>query len=133
MGIDWDDYKNFSRTEFLCKCGCGRADMDPGFMANLQKVRQYFGRALVVTSGFRCPDHNDAVSHSGRDGPHTTGRAVDLAIAGEDAFFVIQEAIESGEFTGVGVKQKGAWGGRFIHLDNLENDAGSPRPRVWSY
>jgi hypothetical protein len=34
-------------------------------------------------------------------------------------------------FTGIGVQQKG--GGRFIHLDNLPNGPGQPRPTVWSY
>ena len=33
--IDWNDYPNFTEKEFLCQCGCGRADMDQDFMDRL--------------------------------------------------------------------------------------------------
>lgn len=35
------------------------------------------------------------------------------------------------KFTGIGIQQKG--GDRYIHLDNLPNAPGQPRPTVWSY
>jgi zinc D-Ala-D-Ala carboxypeptidase len=43
---------------------------------------------------------------------------------------MIRMALSVG-FTGIGVKQHGA--GRFIHLDDLPNAEGQPRPHLWSY
>ena len=34
-------------------------------------------------------------------------------------------------FTGVGINQKGS--SRFIHLDQLHEKDGYPRPTIWSY
>ncbi len=73
--IDWDDYPNFVEAEFACKCGCGLADMDPDFMRRLQAIRDDFGRPMIITSGFRCPAHNDAIG----GGPeHVLGLAADV-------------------------------------------------------
>ena len=35
-----------------------------------------------------------------------------------------------GNFSGIGVSQKGAWEGRFIHLDMVQDES---RPAIWSY
>ena len=104
----------------------------PVFMDKLQSLRDFLGFALPVTSGYRTPDHNMAVSSSGRAGPHTTGRAIDIKIFGTDAFELIEIAVTSG-FTGIGVKQCGPRTRRFIHLDDLPKATRCPRPWVWSY
>ncbi len=83
---------------------------------------------MPVTSAYRCPAHNAAVSTTGANGPHTTGHAVDVAMAGEDTFLLMAMATALG-FTGVGIKQHGPWCDRFIHIDLLPVN----RPRVWSY
>jgi len=129
--IDWSLYPNFSEREFTCHCGCGRADMDPNFLAWLQGLRNAFKRPIVISSGFRCPDHNARVSKTGRDGPHTTGKAADIGVAGEPAFYLLSLAITRGA-QGVGPKQHGPWDGRFIHIDMLA-DGDHPRPRLWTY
>ncbi len=126
---DWSKYRNFSRSEFECKCGCGQAEMSDMFMTLLQNLRTKCATPFVISSGYRCPDHNDAVSGSGRDGPHTTGKACDISIRGELAWIVLAHAMRTG-LPGIGIKQHGD--GRFIHLDMLSNDT-HPRPRVWSY
>jgi uncharacterized protein YcbK (DUF882 family) len=101
--------------------------MDPDFMDDLQALRSLSAFPFKITSAYRCPDHNAAVSSTGRDGPHTTGRAVDISIRGAQAFKLVCHATAAG-FTGLGVNQKG--GGRFIHIDKSETH---PRPAVWSY
>ncbi len=124
------DYRYFSENELRCKCGkCNRADMHPDFMSKLVALRTYLDFPFVLSSAFRCPEHNSAVSSTGLAGPHTTGRAVDIAVRGERAYQILTEAAKFG-FTGIGVNQKG--GSRFIHLDDLEAPE-YPRPRVWSY
>jgi zinc D-Ala-D-Ala carboxypeptidase len=129
--INWDDYPNFSRSEFECQCGCGRADMDPEFMHTVQGLRIAVGHSLRVTSGYRCPKHNNNVSSTGLDGPHTTGKAVDFGINRTQAYWLMVHALGAG-ITGLGFNQKG--GKRFLHLDTLTEDEGHfPRPTIWSY
>ena len=129
---DWNQYRNFSRAEFECKCGCGRADMSPEFMRRLQALRDRVAEPLAVSSGFRCPGYNVTVSRTGRDGPHTTGHAADILCHGEKAFAIDDEKSGLG-FTGIGWSQKGDHGKRFVHLDDLKPAARRPRPWVWSY
>jgi len=106
--------------------------MAAGFLDRLQAIRDLLGRPVAVSSGFRCPDYNVRVSTTGRDGPHTTGRAADIAVAGAEAELVEKLAIEFG-MTGRGVKQHGDWEDRFLHLDDIEPGGKHPRPRLWSY
>lgn len=123
--------KNFPESELRCHCGCGRADMKQATLDRLQRLRDRFG-PMTINSGYRCPDYNAKVSHTGSTGPHTTGQAVDVKVAGNKALQLITLAIECG-FTGIGVSQKGPHDGRFVHLDDLPNGPGQPRPWLWSY
>ena len=120
---------NFTPAELTCKCGCG---MMPSahFMDRVQGLRDALGFPLPVSSAARCPAYNAKVSGTGLTGPHTTGRAIDLAVSHEEAYFVMAAAPAYG-FTGIGVQQKGK--NRFVHLDDLPNAPGQPRPTVWSY
>src|SRR5687768_2238177 len=96
------------------------------FMDKVESLRLTIGFPVAVTSAARCPDHNAKVSGTGRTGPHTTGRAIDLGVSHGQAYTVLATALRMG-FTGIGVAQKGS--GRFIHLDDLQIG----RPAVWSY
>jgi len=122
-------WKYFTREEFACK-HCQRNLMDDDFIDKLDKLRGLFGFPLPVTSGYRCPEHNIAVSTTGPNGPHTTGRAVDFDVRGLRAFMLMSVANTSADFTGFGFKQHGA--SRFVHLDDLKLPA-YPRPNLWSY
>jgi len=122
--------KHFRITEFECRCGCGRVEMNLMFLNALDQLREKYGKPLVVTSGYRCPSYNSKVSSTGPTGPHTTGKAADLRVDRGDAYRLLKLALDAG-FTGIGVQQKG--GGRFIHLDLLNDAPGQPRPTVWSY
>lgn len=123
-------WRHFTIDEFTCKCGCGRNEMSPQFIDLLDDLREACGFPLPVTSGYRCPDHNEKVSSTGRTGPHTTGRAADLGVSHKQAFEALTWAARM-EFTGIGLNQKGA--ARFVHLDDLPAAEGQPRPTVWSY
>lgn len=105
----------------------------PDTLDRLQKLRNYCGFAFPVSSWYRSPEYNDKVSSTGKDGPHTTGRALDINVFGGDATLLIYYAHKVG-FTGIGVNQKGRYAGRFIHLDDLENhETKGNRPWQWSY
>jgi len=45
----------------------------------LDRAREYFGHPIVITSGYRDPNHNAAVGGVG-DSSHTTGKAVDIRV-----------------------------------------------------
>lgn len=122
--------EHFTKRELACQCGCGGLP-DQDFMQKVEALRVLYGKPLKVTSAYRCPDHNARVSSTGRTGPHTTGRAIDFAVERADAIRLIALALSMTTFTGLGVNQKGQ--GRFVHLDDLPNKEGQPRPTVWSY
>jgi len=100
--------------------------MVKSFLDWLDSVREAYGKPMKVTSGYRCPTHNAAVSSTGLTGPHTTGKAIDIAVDRAEAMALIKIAMEKG-VRGLGVNQKG--NARFIHLDMIEDG----RPTVWSY
>jgi len=127
---DWSKYPNFDRSEFICKCGCGQEEMDEEFLEKLQNIRVEAGFPFIINSGYRCPDHNDRVSGTGRNGPHTTGMAVDIGVMGANAHHLTVIGILHG-MTGIGVCQRGPWDKRFIHLDFIVDH--NKRPWMWSY
>lgn len=121
---------HFSDAELTCKCGCGRLPPQD-FQDKLERLRVRFGRSLHLSSAARCPDYNTLKSSTGRTGPHTK-RAADILIFGADAFQLVDLAYSVG-FTGIGFMQKGPHKDRFVHLDDLEDEPGQPRPTIWSY
>jgi uncharacterized protein YcbK (DUF882 family) len=125
----WD---YFTEDELRCRCGCGQAKMEPEFMRKLVSLREKAGFPFHLTSAYRCPMFNEIVSLTGRGGPHTTGRAVDIALWGREAHWLISNAAAHG-MSGIGINQKGTYTQRFIHVDDLSNDKHQPRPWSWTY
>lgn len=119
---------HFTKGELACRDGCGMLPAQD-FMDKIERLRLRCGFPMPVTSAARCPKHNQRVSKSGPNGPHTTGRAIDLGVDGPRAYELVRIAIEMG-FTGIGIHQRGT--GRFVHVDDLPNKD-HPRPRIWSY
>lgn len=116
----------FSLAETECKCGCG-FDLTPEFKAHCDELRRAYGRPLPMTGGARCPSYNQKVSKTGPQGPHTTGKAADFGVRGEDALLLMVLALERPVFRGFGANQKGE--GRFIHLDATAR----PVRQFWTY
>ena len=75
--------------------------MDGEFMRMLQNLRDEMQGHLKVSSGFRCEDHNQMVSTTGRNGPHTLAKATDILISGERAMVLFEKARQIG-FSGIG-------------------------------
>ena len=124
--------KHFKNNELTCHCGCGQNLMDEKFLGLLEDLRLWFGKPINLSSGYRCPSHNMSVSNSGSMGPHTTGKAVDMLVCGNDARCLLK-GILAINFTGIGVSQKGPHEKRFIHVDILMDQENPPRPWIWSY
>lgn len=123
----------FNDSELKCKCGsCSSVgnEMDDSFMSAIVEMRKELQIPFFITSAYRCKSHNNKVSSSGLDGPHTTGKAIDIRCRGISAWKILDCAF-SYEMKGIGVSQKGDV--RFIHLDNCDETKKRPRPTVWSY
>lgn len=134
--MTWNDIKYFRPSEFACRCGQCDSDgreMSIDFVWKLDQLRERLGFPIVVTSGYRCPAYNAQISTTGDDGPHTTGRAADVSLAGRQAFRMLQQATLGGWFTGIGLRQHGPHSRRFMHLDDLTEPGHAPRPWVWTY
>lgn len=127
----WDPW--FSDAELTCHCGCGEQKMDPEFMEELVKLRGQLGFPLPVTSGYRCPKHNNAVSFTGKDGPHTQGRAVDIHLYAErlEALLMLLYSLPPWSTQhGIGLMQHGSFAERFVHVDLAKTFV---RPRTFTY
>jgi zinc D-Ala-D-Ala carboxypeptidase len=118
--------KHFKIEEFECHCGCGRADMDEDFLASIDALREEAGFPFVITSGFRCKEHNDDISGA-KGSQHLFGKAADIALSGSRAYVVMAIA-KKHNFNGIGIAQKGPHNKRFIHLDTRDGPLG-----LWSY
>ena len=124
-------WKYFSEDELRCK-GTGEVKMMEEFMNKLILLREKLNQPMVISSGYRTPEHNERIGGS-KKSAHILGKAVDIVCSGEKAHAILTLALELG-FTGIGVKQHGDHKSRFIHLDTVESGIeGIPRPWVWSY
>ena len=122
--------KYFKITDFTCRCGCKRANMESEFLEKLDATRELAGVPFIVISGFRCISHNQAVGSTSTN--HTRGLAADIACTSSRARIkIIDAAIKIG-FKRIGIHKD------FIHMDiNDGPDACVPKRcgfhhRVWS-
>lgn len=73
--------RNFSARELACRCGCLTplgVDLNLRRLAPaLQQLRDLAGSPIIVTSGYRCPKHNEAVGGS-KGSQHMHGIAADV-------------------------------------------------------
>lgn len=111
--------KNFSLSEFKCNDG---TDVPEVYICNvkrlaknLQVIRDFFGKAIIINSGYRTPTHNKAVG-GGSKSQHLTASAGDLRIKGMSSLELkngIEELIRAGEIEegGLGLYDS------FVHYD----------------
>lgn len=123
---DWDQkWKNFNLDEFKCQCGCGHVSIHSDLLNLLQAARDVLG-PLQITSAYRCPDHNAAVSSTGENGPHTTSKAVDIHVSNSQHRKKLIDYFAS-KVNGLGIAKT------FIHIDIINSDELSHRPNCWLY
>ena len=127
-------WRHFKPEEFACKCGCGEQRMSDRFVQILDDIRESTGIAMVITSGYRCTNHPIEAAKQ-TPGPHSTGRAADIAVWGADAYAIVDRFmyVRQDQNAGIGFKQHGDISQRFIHLDICEPTSYRPRPHLWSY
>ena len=113
---------NFNRSEFACKCGCGKDDIKDELAIKVQKVRDLINRPISINSGVRCRVHN-ALSKSKPTSSHIEGWAADLGYSGSRARYELLAAVMQ-VFDRVGIANT------FIHVDV---DANKTAGVVWTY
>jgi len=131
--MEWE-YLNFKKEEFACR-HCGKDGISSLLLDKLQSMRTDLGFPFVISSGYRCEDHEIEKQKrlNGKPmGAHNEGLAVDILCNSAEAYTILSNASNYG-FTGIGVNQKGNYNLRYIHLDILENKTNKPRPHIWSY
>ena len=69
---------HFRRSEFTCKCGCGRNEIVFPLVSLCETIRLALDEPITVTSGYRCPDH-PVEKAKPQSGFHVKGLAADLA------------------------------------------------------
>lgn len=112
--------KNFSVYEFddgkSRACSCTTTLIDDQLVQYLQAIRDHFGKAVTITSGYRCPSYNSRPDVGGATGSrHTKGQAADIVVDGVAPAQVAAYA-ESIGVKGIGLYET-ARDGHFVHID----------------
>ena len=123
---DWKkSWVNFSPEEVSCS-HCQKLKIDTGLMDLLQKAREELG-PIKINSFYRCSEHNSAISKTGKSGPHTTGKALDISVKDSQHRKQLITYFAP-KVTGLGIAKS------FIHIDLLsEEDGFEMRPNSWVY
>ena len=123
---DWDpNWVNFKPEEFQCS-HCQELKIHSSIVDLIQEARNELG-PLSITSAYRCSTHNSSVSKTGPNGPHTTGKAVDISVKDSQHRKQLITYFAP-KVTGLGIAKS------FIHVDLLNAEDGfEMRPNSWVY
>lgn len=115
---------NFDRKEFACKCGCGADHVSQALVDQLQRLRNFLRRPIVIRSGVRCASYNAQVGGK-PDSAHLTGDAADIACRDSHTRWQIKRLIYQWQlFNRIGT------GDSFLHLDV---SLSLPQEVEWTY
>ena len=116
--------KYFKPREFeKCTPSCSIPDMDEGFLALLDKVRETAGIPFLLSCAYRSVEWDKAHNRTGNSA-HTRGKAVDIIChSSATRMKIVKAAIECG-ITRIGI------GKTFIHIDN---DSSLPQGVMFDY
>ena len=115
-GVSTQLSANFRSTEFDCHgvgC-CNETLVDMQLVEYLQKIRDHFGKPIIISSGYRCERHNRSVGGATAS-KHKAGMAADIMISGVSPSEVAKYA-ESIGVKGIGLYET-AKDGYFVHID----------------
>ncbi len=99
---------SLAKDEFKCK-HCGALVIDEAFYKMACLAREIADTPFVISSGYRCPEHNKAVGSTSMN--HVSGKAMDIkALYGPQRGKILKGLYKAG-FTRVGIRKD------FIHAD----------------
>jgi uncharacterized protein YcbK (DUF882 family) len=73
---------NFKVSDFKCRDGSDVVLINPSLISLLEKIREHFGKPVVVVSGYRTPKYNKSLSGAANNSQHMYGNAADIKIQG---------------------------------------------------
>lgn len=101
----------FTEEELACKC-CGQKKVSLALVERLNQARAFAGIPFIITSGYRCPKHNQEVGGVPTSA-HTKGLAVDIAFKNSAQCFKIVRALFDAGFRRIGIN----FAKSFVHCD----------------
>ena len=120
--------KNFSKSEFECKCGC---EMPDNVLENVKKlaeqlqiIRDYVQEPIMINSAYRCLRHNRMIGSNDRS-QHPKGKAADIVILGftpDETASVIENMLTNETLPSFYIGGLGRYN-TFTHVDIRENYA----------
>lgn len=115
-GADTKLSANFRAREFDCNGSgcCAQTLIDDRLVQYLQAIREHFGKAVTLSSGYRCEKHNGKVANAASKSKHIQGMAADIKVAGVQPAEVAKFA-ESLGIQGIGLYE--GKDGNFVHID----------------
>lgn len=120
--------EHFNSNEFECPCGkCDDQKISRELISKLEHVRHDFAEPIKVNSGYRCPEHNEAVGGHASS-THLNGMAADVRPK-----FLTTDSLDKlydlcyNEFDNIGNGRNRG----FIHVD--VRPAKSTGKRLWLY
>jgi len=102
---------NFKVSEFKCKDGSDLIKIDSKLVNYLQLIRNHFGKAVIINSGYRTETYNKKVGGASKS-YHVRGQAADIHINGINVKDIAAYA-ESIGILGIGLYIKSG----FVHVD----------------
>lgn len=72
---------NFKYKEFACKDGSDTIFISPRLVDILQKIRDHFGKPVIINSGYRTESYNKKIGGA-KYSQHKYGAAADIVIKG---------------------------------------------------
>lgn len=106
---------SLERSEFACKCGCGKVVVESITFAMFCNAREIAGVPFIINSGYRCPAHNKAVGSTSAN--HTSGRAADIKATDGPTRGKILKGLYLAGFRRIGIDFKRG----FIHADSMDD------------
>lgn len=118
-------WPNFGPAEFACRAptraqGRGRIYMDERVLDAVQRLRRSLAQPLIVTSGYRTPRYNLALSRRGaaKRSYHMLGLAIDIRVDNVDPERLIAAARDRGQVGAHPARGVGRYPREnFVHLD----------------
>lgn len=115
-GVSTQLSANFRSTEFDCHgvgC-CNETLVDMQLVEYLQKIRDHFGKPIIISSGYRCERHNRSVGGATAS-KHKAGMAADIMVTDVKPAEIAKYA-ESIGILGIGLYETNK-DGFFVHID----------------
>ena len=101
--------------------------LHPTLLYRLNKMREYYGKPISITSSYRGPDHPIEAAKR-NPGVHSRGLAVDMAAVGGTEMLELVEAALHVGFQRIGISRSK----NFLHVD-IADVTESKVQSIWTY